>query len=485
MKNGKFFKSVAVITLGGLFAKGIGALYRFPLVGLLGGYGMGLYQMAYPFFCVLLTFSSAGIPAAFSRVIAKETALGHENGDTVKVALKLFALLGLCCGAIMCLFGPYMGRLQGDENLYRCYLALAPSVFFVALIAVLRGYFQGKNNMFPTAASELVEQAVKASLGLLFAYRFAAEPAKAVAYALFAVTLSEGCALIYLLVRYRRERRVKYLRVVRPSGGDIFHAAFPVMVSSALLPASQLVDSVMVVRLLSRYTTRAVALYGLFTGGAVALINLPATLCYGFAAASVPSVSSAFARGEEGEGRRRALFSLFLTLLFALPCAVGLFAFARPVVHLLYPSLSQEDADLLVWLVRLLAVSAATLASVDTLAACLTGMGRAKYAALSMLVAVIVKFALQFVLVSNPALSVGGAAIASNVCYLVAFSLDLFYTVKKKAGRKKRDHDRKFGNGERRSDGTRAECNQECGQSACAKRLSALGAKFKRRGDPL
>lgn len=460
-------KNVAVISAGGLAAKALGALYRIPLVGLLGGYGIGLYQMAYPLFCVVLTFSSAGIPSAFSRIIAKETAEGRQSGETVKTALKMFALLGLCGTLLMCLFAPYMSGWQGEENLLPCYLALAPSVFFVSLIAVFRGYFQGKNDMLPTACSEVVEQIFKAGAGLFFAIRFSAEPARAVMYTLLAVTVSEAAAAIYLYARYRGEPRRKSLCAFRPSGGEILHSAFPVMVSAALLPLSQTVDSVLIVRLLSGYSTRAVSLYGLFTGGAVALVNLPASLCYGLAAASVPAVSACFARGEEEEGRTRAMYALVLTLALALPCALGLFFFARPITAILYSSLNAEDAALLVRLIRLSSVSAVTLAGVDTLAACLTGMDRAKYAAFSMLLAVLVKFALQWLLVSNPALSVGGAAIASNACYLVAFSLDLFYTVRrtKKSKRAKHDHDRRFGNGKRRFNAARRRGDPEGGQS--------------------
>ena len=438
MKHSTFLKSVAVITVGGLAAKGIGALYRIPLMGLLGGYGMGLYQMAYPLFCVLLTFSSAGIPSAFSRIIARESARGREDGTTVKTALKLFALLGLAGTALMCL-----AALQGDGNLLPCYLLLAPSVFFVALIAVFRGYFQGKNDMIPTAASEIVEQIFKAAAGLFFAYRFRAEPGKAVAFTLLSVTISEICALTYLSCRYRGEWRKKLLRADSPNGTEILASAFPVMAAAALLPLSQTLDSIVIVRLLSRHTSRAVSLYGLFAGGAVSLVNLPATLCYGLAAASVPAVSACFAGGREEEGRKRAVYALALTLGLAVPCAAGLFVLARPIVSLLYPSLSAEDGATLVSLIRLSSVSAATLAGTDTLSACLTGMGRAKRAAYSMLAAVVVKLALEFLLVSDPRYGVAGAAVASNVCYLIAFFLDLVYTVKKGKRQGAYDHDRK------------------------------------------
>ncbi|MDE5896497.1 MAG: polysaccharide biosynthesis protein [Clostridia bacterium] len=483
MKHGNYLKSVAIISLGGFAAKGIGALYRIPLVGALGGYGMGLYQMAYPLFCVLLTFSSAGIPSAFSRIIAGETARGMRTGGTVKTALSLFALLGLCGTALMCLFAPQMSGLQGDGNLLPCYFALAPSVFFVALIAVLRGYFQGRNDMVPTAVSEIVEQLVKASAGLLFAFRFADRPARAVACTLAAVTASEICAFLYLYVRYRREPRRGSLRVFKTGGAEILYTAFPVMAASALLPLSQTVDSVLIVRLLSRHTARAVSLYGLYAGGAVSLVSLPASVCYGLSAASVPVVSACFAAGREEEGRTRALWALLFTLALSVPCAIGLFVLARPAVSILYGGLSPEDAQTLVRLVRLSSVSAATLAGVDTLAACLTGMGRAKHAAVNMLFAVLIKFSLQWLLVGSPAFSVGGAAIASNACYLVAFFLDLLYTFKKKVGRKKHDYGDRAGRSARRLFGTRALKNEAGGQGVASHGKAALGGGLEGEGD--
>lgn len=465
MKHAKFLKNVAFLSAGGLVAKAIGALYRIPLAGVLGSYGTGLYQMAYPFFCVLLTFSSAGIPTAFSRIVAKETARGEESADTLKAALKMFALLGLAGTLIMALLAPYVGALQGQSDLTACYFALAPSVFLVALIAVLRGYFQGKNNMIPTAVSEVVEQTVKAGIGLLAATFFSHDTVRAVVFALSAVTVSEVCALVYLFGQYRAGRgRVRTMRKSMATGAGILYAAIPVMVAASLLPVSQMADSIVIVRLLSRHTARSVALYGLFTGGAVTLVNLPAAVCCGLSAATVPAVSACFARGEEEEGRRKALFSLAVTLALAVPCAIGLFALARPVVRLLYGGLSAEDGEMLVRLIRLSSVSAATLAGVQTLSACLTGMGRAKYAAFSMLVAVVVKFVLQWALIGNPQISIGGAAIASNACYLVAFFLDLFYTMKKAVGRKKAyDNGHRIGNAGRRLNGAGIGSNQEGG----------------------
>lgn len=413
------------MTAGFLFAKAIGAFYRISLTGVLGSYGIGLYQMAYPLFLLFLTFSSAGIPSALSRVVSAETAQGRETAGHMKTALRLFALIGLSGALLMCAVAALMSDLQGDKNLTACYLALAPSVFLVALVSVLRGYFQGKNDMLPTAFSEVAEQAVKAGFGF-FAVRLAGDPVRGATFALLGVSLSELVALAYLLNRYRGERKIKSLRKV--NGYFLFRSVLPVMAAAALLPLSRTLDSIVVVRLMARYSERAVSLYGLYTGGVMSLVDLPASLTGGFVAAAIPLVSSSASRGEEENAKKNAALALLFTFAISVPCAILLFAFASPVVRLLYASLSESDLKTVVSLVRLSSVSAVSLAAVNTLAACLTGMGRAKHAARAMLVAVTVKFVLQWLLVSNPALSVGGAAIATNACYLVAFFLDSIYT---------------------------------------------------------
>ncbi len=463
MKHASYLRGAVLLTLGGLAAKVIGVLYRIPLANLLGGYGMGLYQMAYPLFCVLLTFTSAGIPSALSCVIAQERARRAEDGGTARAALRLFGVLGLVGSVGMALLALPMSGLQGDESLVSCYFLLAPAVLLVALLAVLRGYFQGCGDMAPTAVSELVEQAVKAGVGLLLAYEYRGDPARATAFALFGVTLSEAVALLVLLLRYRRERHDRFLRARRIHPVSLLSPVLPVMAAGALLPLSQMLDCVLVVRLLRVHTAEAVAQYGLFSGGAVALYSLPATAAYGFAAAAVPEVSRAAARGDAAESKSRALTALMITLLLTLPCALGLALFADFIVRLLYPSLSAGDAALLVRLVRMTAVSAVLLSGTETLAACLTGMGRAKYAALSMLVAVVCKAVCQLLLVSDPAFGIAGAAISADVCFLIAFFMDLYYTVRKTKERAY-DHSHQPRDSARGVDPQRAKCTSVGGR---------------------
>lgn len=483
---GHFLKNAAVVSLGGLAAKAIGVVYRIPLANMLGGYGAGLYQMAYPLFCLMLTFSSVGIPAVVARAVAAECAAGRSGQSVLRAALKLFALLGLGGAAMLGALALPVSALQGERALAQCYLALAPAVLFVALIAVLRGYWQGRGVMSPTALSEVVEQGVKVGAGLLFAARFPHDPVSAARGALFAVTVSEAVALLFLLLFPREKER--FLRVRRTETGTLLFAALPVMASAVLLPLSQMLDSVLIVRLLARHTSRAVSLYGLFAGSALSLVNLPATLCSGLAAASVPSIAACFAGGEREKGRERAMTALLLCLGLALPCAVVLFAFAPLAVRLLYPALPAGDAALLVRLLRLSSVSAATLAAVDLLAACLTAMGLAKRAALSMLLAVLVKAGLQLLLVGNASYGILGAAVAANGCYLVAFFLDLFYTVKDKKSQKRmgqHDHDHRSRGREGGRDEARARRAREGGPRPRAHGGASVGTEPGGGGHPV
>lgn len=511
MKKQTFLKGAAVIAAGGFIAKLIGALYRIPLTNLIGAEGMGMYQLVYPFYCLLLTVSATGIPSSIAKLAAERRASGRSDLPVLKSALILFLGIGGVGTLLMMALSPLLSGAQGSPELKSGYLALAPSVLLVSGISVFRGWFQGRNNMFPTAFSEVLEQIVKVGLSLLLAYVYRSDVRKAVTLILLSVSVSEAAALLLMLLLYRRARnRSEVLNEGgRVSMKSVLRLSIPVTLSAALLPFSALLDSVIVVRLLKGYTDQAVTLYGLFSGGAVTIVNLPVSICYGIAAASVPAVSAAGAAERAGRGnpaeasetsgttgiagsaetmsdagttgtagadlsraeagkkgrsaRSRVIYALLVTLAASIPCALGLYFFARPAVRIIFRALAPSESEVLVRLVRVFAVSAVTLSCTQTLSACLTGLGKPKYAAFSMGIAVLVKTALNFALVSRPEISVYGAAIAADVCYLVAFALDLVYNLSVTRSGKKDGNRRgqETGKGERAHDyGGRIGCER-------------------------
>ena len=216
---------------------------------------------------------------------------------------------------------------------------------------------------------------------------------------------------------------------------SVLRLSIPVTFNSILIPLSGLLDSIIAPRLLGVYATDAVTLSGLFSGGAVTIINLPVSVCDGIAAASIPRVATAFER-KEGV-RKRIFFSLGITVLIGGVSAVGLYLFAEPAAKIIFRSLAGEELQTLIGLVKAFAISAFTLSCAQTLSACLTAQGKPQYAALSMLIAVTVKTVLYVFLLRDPNLSVFGLAYATNICYLVAFLLDLVYNLVISRKRKK------------------------------------------------
>ncbi|MBQ9714078.1 MAG: polysaccharide biosynthesis protein [Clostridia bacterium] len=430
-KNG-FLKGAVWIAAGGFIAKLLGALYRIPLTNLIGGYGMGLYQMVYPVYCLLLTVSATGIPSSIAKLTAERIGIGQSGLPVFKTAMKLFLCIGLLGTAIMCVIAPFLATAQGSKEVLGGYYALAPSVFLVSAISVFRGFFQGKNNMKPTAFSEITEQAVKVGVGLIFAYLFRANVRRAVTFLLLAVSISETTALLLMLFLFRRDPSPVLLQKneEKISAKAVLKLSIPVTFSSIILPLSGLLDSVLVPRFLGAYAENAVTLFGLFSGGAVTVINLPVSICYGIAAASVPAVATAAARKKNGASpRKRVVYALAVTVAVALPSAAALFFFAAPAAKIIFRALADAELDTLIKLIRIFSVSALTLSCVQTLSACLTAQGKPQYAALSMLLAVMVKTGLYTWWLQSSKISIFGLAHATNICYLVAFLINLVYNL--------------------------------------------------------
>ncbi len=423
-----FLKGAAWVAFGGFVAKLLGAAYRIPLTNWIGGRGLGLYQLVYPVYCILLTVSATGIPSSIAKLTAERIAKGQSDGDVLRGALRLFLRIGAVGTILMAAVSPILSRLQGTEEVMVGYFALAPSVFLVSAISVFRGWFQGRNNMFPTAISEIAEQFVKVAVGLVFAYLYRGNAAKAVVFLLLSVTVSECIALLLMLWLFRRVpacvRNAK--GTGRVASKTILRLSLPVTFNAILLPLSTLLDSILVPALLGGYEAEAVTLYGLFAGGATAIVNLPVSVCYGVAAASVPAVASA----KDARTRKRKIgFSLGVTALAGAGSALAVYIFAEPAVRLLFGGLSAGDREVLIGLVKILSLSALTLSCVQTLSACLTAQGKPQYAALATLLAVTVKTGAYVYLLRDPKISVFGMAYAVNLCYLVAFLLDLLYNL--------------------------------------------------------
>ena len=440
MKSQSFIKGAIIIAAGGIAAKILGAFYRIPLTNILGGEGMGIYQMVYPLYCLLLTVSATGIPSGLARLVSAAEAKGdrEKSRAVLRKSLLLFSAIGFAGSALMFLLAPLMSMAQKEISAISAYRALAPGVFLVSVLSCFRGWFQGKSNFLPTALSEICEQAVKVAVGVFVANLYRSDVVRAVTATLFAVTLSELAACILMLFLAGKERGVRPLyreRIPILRSKMLLRITIPVTVAAGVLPLSNIADSILIVRMIGAYADNATALYGLYSGAAATLVNLPVSVCYGIAAAIIPAVSALASKGSVKEAENRILFALKCTLYLSMPAALFLFVFSGRITSFLFASVTGAEGEILSKLVRSLSFAAVLLSVVQTLSACLTGCGKPKIAAFSMTAAVAIKLLAEAVLLRYPQISVLGAAYASIGCYFVAILVNLLYSIRERKNR--------------------------------------------------
>ena len=426
-------KGAVVLSVGGFLSKVIGAVYRIPLTNLMGAEAIGLYQLVFPFYILLLTLSTTGLPSALSRRVAE----GRENGRRVLRSAMLLMLL--VCGVFTVLAAAFSGQIAaffGEERLGPAYVRIAPAVLAVGLISCYRGYYQGRMNMLPTAASQVIEQLVKAGLSLGLCYAFLPDVVRCFYGAITAITVSEYVSLLWLILYHGRHARAEQISPVkRAEAGrgtgflwkQILAVSLPITLSALLMPIGQMIDSGMCVRILGRLRMNGTALFGLFSGVVMSVLSIPNVLCASVSSAALPSVTRAIERGEKGTDKIAFVFKL--TFLCAMIACVYLIFFSRDLISGLY-RLDAADLDISARLLQLGGLSVVGLALMQTCVSLLIAQRHYYLPVVTLSVGLVVKVALNFFLLSSPQFHIFGAAISSAACYFVAGFLNLVYIIK-------------------------------------------------------
>lgn len=445
-----FGLSAIVLTAMGVVAKFIGALYRVPLTNIIGAEGMGLYQMVFPLYTVLLAFCGGGMTSAVARVVAKYTALG-ERGTALRAlklaTISLLAVGAVCVGGVAAL-SKVISSVQGNTDAAAAYLALCPSLLFVGGINVLRGYFQGKSQMLPSGISQLIEQLVKLVLGLRLGRIMLPYGVKyAVVGALIGVSASELCALIYLAARFAfaMRTRKRYVSIATPvaetsaelAAGierqitdktlmkELYSFALSVTLGALVLPITQMIDSVLVINLLihdGAGREAATAMFGLMVGPVGALINMPTVVALSIAVAFLPTITRAVERG--AGGARAARKATKWIMLFVIPVAATFLIFPDRICELLYrKGLTSAELETASRLLRVQAFSVFYMGVLQLSTAVLQGHNKAHVPVINLIIGACFKVGLTPLTVR--AFGIVGASGASAVCYAVAALLSV------------------------------------------------------------
>ncbi len=442
-KPNRLLQGTLVLTVAGIVVKVIGSLNWIILSRVLGGEGIGLYQMAFPIYLLALSLSTAGIPVAISIITAEKIAFNDYRGANrvFYLSLAMLFVTGIVLSMLV-----YFGagwlieyRIIRDPRAYYSLLALSPAIFLVTLLSSFRGYLQGWQNMTPTAISQIVEQLFRVGAMLLFAIWLLP---KGIEYAAGGASMGAGagaaaglCVLLYYYWRLRRKLKQgcqqEPIKREQDSIGSIVRRivklALPVSLASLMLPIVSNLDLVIVpVRLeVAGYTVeQATELFGYLTGMGVPLVNLATIITAALATSIVPAISEAKALGNRGLICERTASAMRLSNIVTIPAVAGLWVLGTPIAAFVYHAPQAGDV------IRVLSFGVYLLGIHQVTTGVLQGMGYTALPVINMGIAAAVKVLLNWSLTAMPSLGILGAGWATNADIGVAALLNLYFVAK-------------------------------------------------------
>jgi len=441
--NSKFLKGTLILTASSIVVKIIGSLNWIILSRVLGGEGIGLYQMGFPIYLMAITVSSAGVPVAISIITSEKLAKKDYRGAkrVFTVSLRLLLLTGLFFSSALFFGADFLinQHIIRDARAYYSIIALAPAVFFVTFLASFRGYLQGWQIMTPTATSEVVEQLTRVITMLVFADLFMPY---GLAYAAGGASMGAGvgaiCALLVLMWFYRRlkkrlqkEMEEQDTNVPQESAGHIIkrllRLALPVSLTSLMLPIGANLDLLIVPQRLevAGFNVRhATELFGYLTGMAVPLVNLATIFTAAMTISLVPSISESKALHNLAAIREKIRIAFRVAMIITFPCFIGLYFLGEKVASLIYNAPKAAGA------IETMSIGILFLGMHQISTGILQGLGKTSIPVMNMILACIIKVLLSWHFTAIPELGIKGASLATVADFAVAAIINMAFIYK-------------------------------------------------------
>ena len=436
-KKETFIQGIIAIMFSQVIIKILGLVYKLYLTNKegFGDEGNAIYSSGFQIYALLLTLSSIGVPNAMSKLVSERLAIGDNKGAhrIFKVAFVTFALIGTCGTCILFFGANYIANVflripEAELTL----VALSPSIFFVAITSAIRGYFNGRGQMSISAKSQALEQVFKSLLTIILVELVATFSSFNTTLMAAGANLATTCATFLgfsYLYLYYKERRKEVWQDINSSVNTkderiktiirkTMLVAIPISLSSMLSVVNKNIDAFTVVRGLETFLTRAEAKiqYGILGGKVDTLTSLPLSFNIAFAVALVPAVATAIAKKDIYAAQKRISYSLLLTILIGLPCTVGIFVFAEPILNMLFPNATTGATVLKISSLTILF----TMLS-QTINGALQGMGKIMIPIIGLACGAFTKLILNLVLIPIPEIGVNGAVVGSVVCHIISF----------------------------------------------------------------
>ena len=448
MGKKSLLKGAAVMAAAGIIVKLLGAVFRIPLANMIGSIGMANYSPAYSLYSFLLVFATAGLPVAISKMVSERYAVGQfrEAERVFRLSRTLMMIIGIIGFIVLFFCNELIAELINLPGSALSMRATAIALLLVPIMSSYRGYFQGMQEMRPTAISEVAEQLFRVVFGLLLAHLMLSSQFEMLGYTAEQRGAAGGCfgasagsigGLAVMLIVYMVSRRKIKLRIKRDRTREhessktilkkIAAIAIPITIGAAIMPIVNLIDAGIVqTRLLSSGwdATAAESLYGQLTGFASPVIQFPQVFMTAIVMSLVPMVSAAHRLGNRKELHEHISLGMRTTTIIAFPAAVGMFVLAEPILTLLYSS-QKASAIGAAPCLQIYSIGFVFLAIITTMTGALQGIGKQHLPVINLCIGVAAKFIVTWTLTAVPFINVKGAAIGSATAYLIAMILDI------------------------------------------------------------
>ncbi len=375
-QNSNFIVQGGILAAAGIISRIIGFIYRIPLQNTIGDAGMGYYSAAFQIYSIMLIISSYSLPVAVSKLVAARAAKGqYRNARRFFHGALLFATLTGGATCLIVLFGAdtLAGNIMSMPKSAIALRMLAPTLLVVAIMGVVRGYFQGLGTMVPTAFSQLIEQIVNAVISIVagvYLYEYGTKVAAllrdqdfAPAWGAAGGTLGTGAGavagLIVLLIMFLVHKRMMRKNIKRDSAkavdsyGRIFSAlivtVLPVILSTTIYNISDTLDQgvfnyVMDVK---GFSDIKAEYWGIYSGKYRVLTNVPIALANALCSSMMPSLAACIENGDRRLARHKVAIGIRFVMIISIPCAVALAILGRPLIDLMFTGEVEIPAMLL------------------------------------------------------------------------------------------------------------------------------------------
>lgn len=422
MKKNTIISGAVALSIGGLMAKVFSALYRILLTRVLGGEGIGLYQLIFPLYSLCVVIATAGLPMAISKVIAKNK--GSER-VVLKKCIAFTSLVSLILTFVLLVLSKGLAEIQGYADLSVCYVILAPSLIVLGFSSVLRGYFQGIGKFSPSAISSIIEQLIKLVAGLALSVLFLRWGLIAsIVGAIVGVVVSELLSFLVLLLFFKKYRN-KTFQDKQLSYKEILKDVLPITITNIILPLASFVDSVIVVNLLKVSFSQEVSvfLYGIESGAVASLVGIPTIFSFALASTILPSLA-----GTDNNAKRKLGLTIQLVLIISVPCALAFMFVPERLIELLYSTrlngLGVNGLSVASSLLVVSGIGIVFLSLNQILSSSLQGINQRSVTIRNLLIAVAIKFFIETLFLASKKLNINILAFANTMCYFTIFILN-------------------------------------------------------------